>query len=79
MLLVSQNLFRYDMEFPKDTVLRVNLAWVSSLNKLQSFLLKYDNDIFLDYPIGRTKPPSNKYDLGEIKDFSQFETWKASY
>jgi len=68
MLLVSQNLLRYGTKFPKDTVLRVNLAWVSSLNKLQSFLSEYNNDIFLDYPIGRTKPPSNKYELEEIKE-----------
>ena len=42
---------------------------VSSLKTLQSLLSEYDNDIFLDYPIGRTKPPSNKYDLSEIKEF----------
>ena len=67
MLLISQNLTKYDLKFPKDTVLRVNLAWIFDLEALEDLVSKYDNDIFLDMPLGRKKPPSNFYTVDQLK------------
>ena len=35
MLLISQNLAKYNMEFPEDAVFRVNLAWVNNIQELR--------------------------------------------
>ncbi len=54
MLLISQNLAKYNMGFPKDAVFRVNLAWVNNIQELIDTLKKHKNhSIFLDLPIGR--------------------------
>ena len=64
MLLISQNLAKYNMEFPEDAVFRVNLAWVNNIQELIDTLKKRKNhSIFLDLPVGRLKPPNNKYTL----------------
>ena len=68
MLLISQNIKNhYNLEFPDDAVLRINLAWCNSLDELESNLKKHaQQNIFVDLPIGRIKPPNNKYTLKEI-------------
>ena len=66
MILVSQNLLHY-MDLPIDTVLRINLAWVDSLKTLDRLISKIDNEIYIDLPIGRTKPPNNSYLLEDLK------------
>tara|TARA_B100000029_G_C17405253_1_gene898619 strand:- start:101 stop:673 length:573 start_codon:yes stop_codon:yes gene_type:complete len=67
MLIISQNATDYELDFPKDAVLRINLAWCNSLNELESNLKKHSNyKIFIDLPIGRIKPPNNRYTLDEI-------------
>jgi hypothetical protein len=68
MLLVSQNLCNYEINYPKSTVLRFNLAWVDDLSTLEKAVSNLDNDIFLDLPVGRTKPPTNKYNLSDLKN-----------
>ena len=67
MLIISQNSTDYELDFPKDTILRINLAWCNSLDELESILKKNANHgIFVDLPIGRLKPPNNRYTLNEI-------------
>ena len=66
MFLVSQNLTNY-MSFPKETVIRINLAWVGSLKALESTIANFENDIYIDLPVGRTKPPSNSYSIEDLK------------
>tara|TARA_B100000029_G_C17543760_1_gene947687 strand:- start:1148 stop:1720 length:573 start_codon:yes stop_codon:yes gene_type:complete len=67
MLIISQNAIDYELNFPKDTILRINLAWCNSLEELESILKKNsDYGIFVDLPIGRLKPPNNRYTLKEI-------------
>ena len=67
MLIISQNAKNYGIPFPDETIFRINLAWVNSLDELKNLLQKHqDNNIFLDLPIGRLKPPNNKYSLEEI-------------
>jgi len=67
MRIFSQNLKNYNISIPDDAILRINLAWINTLDELKSLLKKYENSkIFLDFPIGRTKPPNNKYSLDDL-------------
>jgi citrate lyase beta subunit len=55
------------MEIPDGAIYRINLAWVNTIDELKDLLLKHqEHKIFLDLPIGRTKPPHNNYSLEEI-------------
>ena len=38
MLLISQNIGKYDLKIPKDAILRINLAWCNSLKELEDKL-----------------------------------------
>ena len=67
MLLASQNMLNYDLMLPKDIVFRINLAWCNTLKELQTILSKNkESEFFLDLPIGRIKPPNNRYSLDDI-------------
>jgi hypothetical protein len=57
MILLSNHLLTLD-EFKNvnNVVVRINMAHVKDENELKRFV-NTDNDIFLDYPKGRTKPP----------------------
>lgn len=69
MLILSQNLSNYDFPIPENSVYRINLAWVNSINDLKILLNKHKaHPIFLDLPIGRTKPPNNSYSLENLID-----------
>jgi|TARA_B110000467_G_C18283499_1_gene460095 citrate lyase beta subunit len=69
MRIFSQNLLNYDIPLPKNSIFRINLAWVNSLDELKSILNKHKHtEIFLDLPIGRTKPPNNKYSFDDVID-----------
>ena len=75
MLIISQNAINYELGIPKDTVLRINLAWCNSISELENILKTHpDNKIFVDLPIGRIKPPNNRYTLEEIVPL--FKTYK---
>ena len=77
MLLISQNLINYDMKFPSDVVLRVNMAWVDNLEDFRQILNKSNSDFFIDFPSGRIKPPNNKYDIKDlIPIFSEYSKIK---
>ena len=67
MRIFSQNLTNYDIPLPKNSIFRINLAWINSLDELNSLLKKHENsEIFMDLPIGRTKPPNNKYSFEDL-------------
>ena len=67
MLIISQNLSNFDFTIPDNAIYRINLAWVNSLNDLSELLSKHsDHKIFIDLPIGRTKPPHNSYTFDEL-------------
>jgi len=55
------------MSFPNETVIRINLAWIENLTKLEKLLSSFSNEIYLDLPVGRTKPPNNNYSVDELK------------
>ena len=67
MRIFSQNIINYGIPVPKNSILRINLAWVNSIEELEIILQKNNNsEIFLDLPVGRTKPPNNKYSFDDI-------------
>ena len=67
MLLISQNIESYNIKLPENTVFRINMAWCNSLKELENKLNKNkEMKFFIDLPIGRIKPPNNKYTLDEI-------------
>ena len=73
MLIISQNASNYGIPVPDETVYRINLAWVNSIEELEELLQKHEKQqIFLDLPKGRVKPPNNKYTLEDL--FSIFNT-----
>ena len=68
MIIVSQNITSYDINLPKNTIFRINLAWINDLDTLKNILETHArNEIFIDLPKNRTKPPNNKYTMDEIK------------
>ena len=67
MRIFSQNIINYGIPVPENSILRINLAWVNSIEELEIILQKNNNsEIFLDLPVGRTKPPNNKYSFDDI-------------
>ncbi len=67
MLIISQNASNYGIPFPDDTIYRINLAWVNSIDELENLLQKHHQQpIFLDLPKGRIKPPNNRYNLEDL-------------
>ena len=67
MRIFSQNIINYGIPIPENSILRINLAWVNSIEDLKTILEKNNNaEIFLDLPVGRTKPPNNKYSFEDI-------------
>ena len=67
MLLISQNAENYDIILPNDTVFRINLAWCNSIDELEEKLSSNKkSDFFIDLPVGRIKPPNNRYTLDDI-------------
>ena len=70
MLLVSNNLFGREITYPEHAVVRVNLAWANTQGLLAK-AVDTDRDIFLDFPIGRSKPPFNKWTLAEVDGFAK--------
>ena len=68
MLLISQNIKNhYNLELPKDAILRINLAWCNTLNELKVILARNkESEFFIDLPVGRVKPPNNRYSLDDL-------------
>ena len=67
MLIISQNASNYGIPFPDQSVYRINLAWVNSIKELENLLEKHQKQqIFLDLPKGRVKPPNNQYSLDDL-------------
>ena len=67
MLLISQNIGKYDLKLPKDAVLRINLAWCNNLKELESKLANNkESEFFIDLPVERIKPPNNRYSLEDM-------------
>lgn len=57
LLIISQNARLAHMNIPPHAVLRVNVAWIKNREELFRVLSGITNDVFLDFPEGRRKPP----------------------
>jgi len=69
MLLISSHVLSCgEIPLPKETVIRVNLAWLAGYEMACTKLEQIKHDIFLDNPVDRVKPPSNKYSMSQILD-----------
>lgn len=64
MLLISNHLLK-QITVPADAIVRINIAWVKTPDKLEE-ALQTPYDVFIDYPEGRTKPPVPKISFYEI-------------
>ena len=57
----------YNLTLPKEGILRINLAWCNSLKELEIKLAKNKkSEFFIDLPVGRVKPPNNRYSLDDL-------------
>jgi len=68
LVIVSNHLLeRTKIILPRDhVVIRINVAWIPTKKKLTDLLRTIKHDIFLDYPLGRSKPPRPKLSLDEV-------------
>jgi len=67
MILISQNITNYNIPIPENSIFRINLAWINSINELKKLLkIHHFRTIYLDLPVNRTKPPNNKYSLNDV-------------
>jgi len=67
MFLVSSHVLDCgEIRLPEKTVIRINLAWLAGYRIACKKLKQIEHDVFLDNPIDRVKPPSNKYTMEEI-------------
>lgn len=66
MLIVSNFLFvKSGITFPDHSVVRVNVAWIQTIDELFRTLKETHHDVYLDYPDGRTKPPKPQLTLDQ--------------
>jgi citrate lyase beta subunit len=67
LIISSQNLANYDLNLPENTIFRINMAWCDSIEQFENILNKHKNNyFFIDLPINRVKPPSNKYTIEDL-------------
>lgn len=67
MLLISNNIVELGMTYPKGAIIRVNTAWVNTAEKLEKVLTELKSkEVYLDYPIGRTKYPRPNMTFDEL-------------
>lgn len=56
-MIISNNALKYFDVLPKDLIIRINIAWCSSVEQLLTIIHNSTHPIYLDCPTGRTKPP----------------------
>lgn len=56
-MIISNNALKYFDKLPSDLIIRINVAWCSSVEQLLTIIHNSTHPIYLDYPTGRTKPP----------------------
>ena len=69
MILISNNVRDMGIPYPQDAVIRINTAWLNDPNDLRgelAHLKSMGREVYLDYPIGRRKPPFPTITWSEI-------------
>jgi pyruvate kinase len=65
-LVISNHVNKIGMEFPKGAIVRINLAWVQDESEVLKIVEEVaPNEIWLDFPSGRRKPPVPKLSIGQ--------------
>lgn len=56
-MIISNNSLKYFDVLPSNLIIRINVAWCTSVEQLLTIIHNSTHPIYLDYPTGRTKPP----------------------
>lgn len=75
MIVISNNLIG-KMPLQDDAVIRINLAWVKTKEEAQALLSGIKQDVYLDFPDGRSKPPKPTITLEDAIELSRNENVK---
>ncbi len=66
LMIVSQNARLASLDIPPHAILRVNVAYLKTKGELDAALDGIKNDVFLDFPAGRRKPPRPILSLPDV-------------
>jgi len=66
MILYSRHLLKLGIPIPDDAVIRINIAWIPNMLTLISALETTNHEVFIDYPLGRTKPPTVQLSMIDV-------------
>ena len=69
-MIISNNLLG-KLPVPDDAIIRVNLAWIKTLKEAKNIIKNSKHDIYLDYPSGRTKPPTPTLDIKDALELAK--------
>ena len=75
-MLVISNHLDGKIPIPKEAVIRINLAWIKSVEEAREIIKNCKNNIYLDYPDGRTKPPKPTITFAEALELSKMDKVK---
>ena len=64
MLLITNNIESY-MDLPSRAIVRINMAWENSPKKVEKAIKGTLNQVYLDFPMGRTKHPLPRFTLDQ--------------
>jgi pyruvate kinase len=72
MIVISNHVNKIGMDYPENSIIRINIAWLNSKEEAEELLRNLEGKkIWLDYPTGRTKPPKPKFSLKEAVEFTK--------
>lgn len=69
-MIISNNVIG-KMDIPQDAIIRINIAWLSDKEEAKKLISNSVNEIYLDYPDGRKKPPLSIITLKEAIELSR--------
>jgi len=78
-MILSNNSFKFFKKLPKDTVKRINIAWIESKEELIDIVLHSEHPIFYDYPYKRVKYPQASFDVVEAVNLANKLKEKIEY
>lgn len=71
MIIVSNYILEKNhFPLPAHVVVRINVAWVKTMEELERILEGITHDVYLDYPQGRSKPPRPTIRLEDVIRFA---------
>lgn len=89
-IVISHHVKAIGLEYPPNALIRVNIAWAGSSDEVRKIIEDIKpHKIYLDYPTGRTKPPTPVMDfttaldianefVGDVTHFAFSNAWDAT-